>query len=77
MSKMIRYKKGTCPPSFKRLMNISKKKRGIEANMWFQGCIGAPVYWSGEPCSKGHNSVRYVEDNECMKCYRLRTDRPV
>lgn len=31
-----------------------------------------PKYDSGEPCDNGHESPRYVNNNRCVECDRIR-----
>jgi len=35
---------------------------------------GDVLYWSGTACDKGHNAPRYVRDNVCKECYRLKRE---
>jgi hypothetical protein len=32
---------------------------------------GYILYWTGNPCSHGHWSVRYTKSGHCKKCYQL------
>lgn len=29
---------------------------------------GLRKYWSGKPCGRGHNALRYVASGTCVKC---------
>lgn len=34
--------------------------------------MGYPLYWTGEPCQRGHIEYRITSNYTCLQCSRLR-----
>lgn len=47
---------------------------GVPAKMSLSDAVkeGCHLFWSGETCSKGHLTFRYVKGGECRACVQAR-----